>query len=357
MKKITPRDIISSISRDLDIGYRGKYRYLLDKNEMAGRHSQRFIESIRKKIDSESLTSYPDQTKYYNKLSSFLSVPSDNLLLFPGSDSALKAIFESFVSPEDIVFMPKPTYAMAEYYAALYESKVHHIEYSTCKDLNLEHLNMPIDSGVKMIYMPNPGQPYGNFISKNKLIKTISIAEKNNVLVVIDEAYFGFNDSSMASMIHNFDNLIIMRTLSKVFGLAGARIGYLLLPKYIKNILFKVKTLHDISFFSLAVLESSIDNFQDVKTYVEMVKKSVSYIKKELSPIGLECYYNNTNFVYINIPNKYDINRLDLYLKSSGILVRVNYENEDNVQSIRISLPETKVLKKIVIIIKNFIHE
>jgi len=98
MKKITPRDIISSISRDLDIGYRGKYRYLLDKNEMAGRHSQRFIESIRKKIDSESLTSYPDQTKYYNKLSSFLSVPSDNLLLFPGSDSALKAIFESFVS-------------------------------------------------------------------------------------------------------------------------------------------------------------------------------------------------------------------------------------------------------------------
>jgi histidinol-phosphate aminotransferase len=347
---IKPRSCIQTFHREIDIGLRGNYKFLLDKNEKIGAHEKNTLEELQNKVTSELLSKYPNQQRAYSILSSFLNHPEDNIVLFPGSDSALKAVFESFIDPGDRVIIPSPTYAMAEVYAKLYQANVSSVEYLENKDIDIEKIKNILDENpnTRMLYIPNPGQPFGNLISKNSMRAIISKAENSGTLVVVDEAYYGFSNESVSDLVSEFTNLIVMRTFSKLFGLAGVRIGYLILPNYIKNIVQKVKPLHDINSFSLAALEVVIDNYDDTKNYIDTLMKAKEFFQGQMSTIGFSCYYNYTNFIYVLFPEKFNSAELDKILKKKGILARFNYGEEP---SLRITLAELPVMKYVASVI------
>ena len=121
--------------------------------------------------------------------------------------------------------------------------------------------------------------------------------------------------------------------------------GYLVLPNYIKNIVQKVKPLHDINSFSMVAMEVIIDNYDLVKSHVKMLYDSKKYLQKRMREIGLKCYYNYTNFIYIEFKSGFDVESLDVNLRKKGILARVNYGGKANNPSLRITLSRLTLMK------------
>ena len=355
MKQIQPRNCVQTLHREIDIGLRGSYKFLLDKNEKIDSHKENILEELKNKVTSDLLSKYPSQQYTYSILSSFLGIPEDNILLFPGSDAALKSVFESFIDPSERVLIPFPTYAMAEVYANLYQANLSSIEYLDNKDIDIEKIKYILGKKpyIRLLYIPNPGQPFGNLISKCSMREIISKAEDLGTLVLVDEAYYGFSNESVSDLVGEFTNLIVMRTFSKLFGLAGVRIGYLILPNYIKSIVQKVKPLHDINSFSLAAVEVILNNYNDTESYINTLMEAKDYFQDQMSAIGFSCYYNNTNFIYVLFPEKFNSVDLDNILKKKGILARVNYGKEP---SLRITLAELSVMKYVANVILEYVN-
>ena len=120
--------------------------------------------------------------------------------------------------------------------------------------LNFKKLLMSINKNVSMIMFANPNSPTGTILQNHEIIKVLKKAKKNNCYVVIDEAYFGFYNKSALALIKKYSNLIILRTFSKAYGLAGLRSGYIVSNKNNIDQLYKYRPMYEIN--SIAALAS-----------------------------------------------------------------------------------------------------
>jgi len=349
MNKIRAKKTVEKLLRIYDIGKRdARGGFLLDKNERVDKFSEEFLGGFIAQLSSDVITKYPDQSLSYSLLSSFLGVPEENVIIFPGSDAALKAIFEAFIYPKDKVLCPSPTYAMFEVYSKLFDSDVLMVDYSEEKIFDIDaYINKICSGGVKIAYLPNPGQPYGDVIGKEDLLKIIRVAKEMNTLVVVDEAYYEFCGVTVLHNVSEISNLIVMRTFSKAYGMAGLRLGYLVVPAWVKNTLYKVKPMHDLNSLSLLFMNYIIQRKYIVEDYVSMIQESAAYVKELIRRKGGECYYNDTNYIYISIPPSINPNKIGKCLCEKGVLVRVNYDGI-NAGSIRVTLTNKKNMEEVV---------
>ena len=211
---------------------RSKKKLWLDKNENSDLNLNLVIRSVIKKIDLTSIFAYPDLSYLYKRLAKTLNVSSKNLLLTAGSDGGIKSVFETFVKPGDLVLRTNPTFAMYSVYSKIFKVKELVIDYKYFKSGPKFDLKKFLDfikkKHPKLICLPNPDSPTGHFISKKELLKIIIVAKKVNSIVLIDEAYYLFAKETAISNINKHNNLILVRSAGKAFGMAGLRIGYVI---------------------------------------------------------------------------------------------------------------------------------
>ena len=160
------------------------------------------------------------------RLANYTGLDAKNIAITNGSYHALDLIFGSFVKAGGEAIIPVPTFP---FYQKLEWSK--HLKlklpryFSPTDYLKLES---EISPETKVIYLANPNNPLGYQLESNFLTQLITRAAKAGILVVLDEAYYEFSGLTMQPLIEKYENLIIVRTLSKAFGLPGARMGYIL---------------------------------------------------------------------------------------------------------------------------------
>jgi histidinol-phosphate aminotransferase len=297
----------------------------MDKNEKINPFSKNIYKKIFKKIDGHNLLMYPDQRPFYKKLSKFLKIKKENTLLTSGSDSAIKFIFETYTKKNDKVAYFWPTYGMIDFYCTLYGCKSKKINYDKNLNLNLNQLIKICSDKIKVLFIVNPNQPTGTILNSAILKKIINLSKKYKFLLVFDEAYIEF--SSKKSLVHlteKYKNIVITRTFSKAFGLAGARIGYLVSHR--KNVanLMKVKPYADINILAIKSAEVALDNLEILKKNVLETKKSKKIIKKFCKKRNLQFIDTETNFVHIKFKNFIECKKIFLFLKSKKFLARIN---------------------------------
>lgn len=142
-------------------------KYLrLDKNEDLCGLPKKFVKTVLSRITPDDLSAYPQTYLLYEKLSAYLSVPEESLLITTGSDAAIKNTFEVFISPGDGVIIPDPTYAMYEVYADLFCASLKKVPYTSDLDLSVDDLIAAIDDTTKLITLANPNSPTGTIVSR-----------------------------------------------------------------------------------------------------------------------------------------------------------------------------------------------
>jgi len=296
----------------------------LNLNEYDFNHPPNFYSNLLEKQTVTHYTNiYNDNTvNLLNELSLHNNVNNENILLTAGSDNALEYIVNTFVNINTKVIVLYPTY---NYFSVLIKNKENIkyiknnilIEEYDIYDVLINELNNNEDM---IVYIVNPNNPIGNKFNKNTMEKLLN--EFNSVLFIIDEAYINFLNinESLSNLIYSNNNLIITRTFSKAYGLAGLRLGYILSNNnYINKIslIYNEKSVTDISkkaglyvFRNIIYYENIINEVIELRNIFQSFLKdnNIFYIK------------SNANFVCIYVGNNIDL--IIGELKNNNIIVR-----------------------------------
>ena len=219
----------------------------LDKNERITKFNSYIYEEILSKLRHEHLTAYPETEPLYDLLAKYHNVNRDQVVVTAGSDAGIKYCFELLADQGCEVITLSPTFAMVDIYAQLYGVKQVRIGYDADLKLKFEDLLAAISHKTALIIIANPNSPTGTLISDIDIRLVISKARENGAVVLVDEAYYGFSRQTVLPYIAEYDNLIVARTFSKSFGLAGCRVGYLIAQSGLAHQLYKFRPMYEVN--------------------------------------------------------------------------------------------------------------
>ena len=249
---------------------------------------------------------YPDNyvTELRKNLAKELNV-KDNFLLFGnGSVEIIQMISRVLLDKGDNIVTELPSFSSYFSEANIQDAKIKTIKYNEDYNFNLDEMLSLLDEKTKIIYITNPNNPLGTIIDSRKMedfIKKIS----NDILVVIDEAYFEFvRDTSYKSsidLVKKYDNVCVLRTFSKAYGLAALRIGYIVANPLFINELEKVRVPFNVSRISQQCANIALKDKDFMEKSVEKIHSTIDYMYQELDKLKIEYIKTQANFIMMNL--------------------------------------------------------
>ena len=216
---------------------------------------------------------YPDPFPLYEKLAKSLSLSIHNLLLTFGSDEAIKAAIQVMAGQGDEIVSIHPTFAMVEVYAAQLGVKIIKVQCGENFGVSREAMLDKISSQSKLVYVANPNMPTGSILELADLRAIAKRASEVGALFLIDEAYFPFSTVDAIGLASEFKNVVITRTFSKGWGLAGLRVGYAVADPDVIKVLRKIKPTNEVTTASIHLCLRALD-------YPELLSKNLDQVNK-----------------------------------------------------------------------------
>lgn len=198
----------------------------LDMNENPEGLPAEFVEQVKKKITPSFLATYPEKDRLAALLAEHNGITADNISITCGSDEAMRLIFQCFGEEGRELLTVTPTFEMYDVYAKMFGMVHETVDYNDDFTLSAESVLAKINENTGVVILLNPNSPIGVCWSEAEARVIIEKAAENNAVVVVDEAYHYFYESTFMPLIHEYDNLLVLRTFSKLYSCAGLRIGY-----------------------------------------------------------------------------------------------------------------------------------
>ncbi len=273
--------------------------------------------SVLRSLDSERLRRYPNPfaNDFRAAISEVLNVPIDWIIAGNGSDEILNVIVRACAEQQRTIVYPTPTYVLYETLAQMQPAEVIEIPYGENNRLPIAEL---IAANGAVTFIASPNSPSGHTVSVEDLRQ---LASKLPGVLLIDEAYVDFAEETALSLVSEFDNVMVSRTMSKGYSLAGLRLGFGIANPQLLSGLFKVKDSYNIDAIACAVGAASMRDQAYKNQCVEKVKVSRSQLTVDLKQLGFEVPETQTNFLLVT-PLNNNAESIYLGLKERGILVR-----------------------------------
>lgn len=301
-------------------GRASKDYLLLDFNERTTPPSSKVKGALKKFIESGRLQVYPEYGDLEAKIAQYAGVPADQVIVTNGGDQGIDIVCRAYLDTGDKVIIPFPAFAMHYQSAGIQGAELLEPRYKEDGSFPIEETLNLISDEVKLIILCNPNNPLGSSIEIKAVEKILEKAKEKDTAVLHDEAYFEFSKITSKDLIEKYDNLYIMRTLAKAFGLVSTRAGYLISQKENIQELLKIRGPYDVNMFAKMAISAALED----KKYMEDYVKEVMLIAKPkleefLKEKGIHFYPSKANFLFLKLsyPEK-----IIEDLKSKGILVR-----------------------------------
>ena len=328
----------------------------LDWNEATISPSPKVKEKILDFLEKGNMNWYPDVNNKYllELIAKYNNIPTENVQYFAGSDSLHEYIMRAFIEPNDKVVIVSPTY---DNFRAVIESNgaISNFYYLDEKfDLDIEHFSNYLElHKPKVVYVCNPNNPTGTLYSVEMIEKLL--ADFQNILFIVDEAYYEFTGVSCKDLIFEYDNLLVSRTFSKAFALASFRIGYVISSQNNIKLLSKIRNPKNISTFSQLAAIGALEDVEYMKNYVEEVNKAKVYFMNELENLNIKTFGDGGNFVLIYM-EKNQKKKLIKFLEDNLIFVR-DYSHVLGMENyLRITIGTKFQIQKVIEKIKEFLN-
>ncbi len=273
----------------------------LDLNEQIGVLDHFFLDTLSNMPSMEVLHCYPEYDALLTKLSVYTGVSKHQITLTNGADQAIDVLIRWLFGTNSRVVLPAPVFSMYDHVLSIVGAKVIHIPYTEEDDTFI----FPIEKTLSEmedsdgIIVCNPNNPVGVHMSQNDIHVIIKKSNELSIPCVVDEAYFEFCGQTSADFIKEFDNVIIIRTFSKVFGLAGLRLGYIMSSPKVKEVLKKIIGPWDVNSMAVYFGEAVLDNHDAFLEEVEALLARKERLAILLSTYGYTVYETKTNFLVI----------------------------------------------------------
>ena len=249
-------------------------------------------------LSPEQLRRYPDPlgNEFRQAAAEINSVRCEDIMCCNGGDDLLTMAFRAFCDKNRPVAYPVPTYSLYPVLAKLQNCRAIEIPFDA--EFNLPSKLAGTDAALTIVC--NPNAPSGSFISVDELA---SLADELSGILLIDEAYVDFAEANCTELVKKFDNVIILRSLSKGYGLAGLRFGYAIAQVNLIKGLMKVKDSYNVDAVALAAATAAIKDQKYFSETTEKVKKARGLLIEQLRDLGFEVPQSHANFVLAKCKN------------------------------------------------------
>ena len=322
----------------------GDYKIRLDANESPLSLSSEVLDLFAKEMQKININRYPDpsSTKIREAFAKKFNLSADNIVAGNGSDEIISVIMTSLLDCGDTLCVAYPDFSMYAFYAELSENQV--AVYNKDKDFTLDALSEFVNkNSYRAVIFSNPCNPTGDGFMRNDVIRFV---ENTNALCIIDEAYMDFWDQSILDVADKYENLIVLKTLSKAYGAAGIRLGFAIGHKTLINALNVARSPYNVNILSQALGTIILENMPDNSKYLAHQAKKLEAKIKELLP-DASITPTKTNFVYFSHP---DAKKIYNGLLDQKIAIR--YFKPDR---LRITASTDEELSELYAAIKNII--
>lgn len=265
----------------------------------------------------DNLRRYPDPNcdNLRHAIAKTYDVKFEQVIVGNGSDEILALIFRACVDQGDRVLLFYPTYTL--YNVMAQASCANVIEYDL--DENFEIPEKAFSEKYRLSLIPNPNVPSGNFINKESISR---LAKSSDGILVVDEAYADFAEQNCIDMIKNHDNIVVTRSFSKSFSLAGMRIGFAIASTDIIQGLMKIKDSYNLNTLSLVAAQTALEDIDTVNKNIVQIKALRDRYAQILADLGFEVLKSHANFLFVKPPNILTAKDMYNHLLDRKILVR-----------------------------------
>lgn len=294
----------------------------LASNENPFGPSPNALEAIAK--EAKNLQVYPDQKSILLReaLAKKFGLSEDCIICGNGSDDIMQIIGATYLNPGDEVIISKNTFSVYELVARIFDGKMIFVPLKAFS-LDLEGIASSITGKTKIVFLTNPNNPTGTIFSAAEFDALMGKVPEN-VLVVVDEAYAEFVESEAfpdsLKYIKAGRNVIVLRTFSKFYGLAGLRVGYGIAPKEIVAPMFKTKMPFNVSRLAQAGAIAALDDKEFLENTYQNNAEGKRYLYAEFDKLGLDYKKTEANFIFINMKRSAD--ELFMEMMGGGVIVR-----------------------------------
>lgn len=300
-------------------------------------------------IKGEKINRYPDDNYYDLKTaySKYINLKTSNLIVGNGSDEVINLVISYFINKGEKLVTLEPDFSMYDFYTTLNEGEMRKFKLETSEKIDIEKfITLINEENPKIIIFSNPNNPTGLVLKKEEIIK---ILEETKNIVIVDEAYYEFYGDTVVELVEDYENLLVTRTLSKAWGMASLRVGFLIGNEKLIKTLGNYKVPYNVNRISEKIAIEILEDIETMKSSVKEIIKEREFLYKEL------CELKTNNFIPLESKGNYiyiETEKNDFIyekLKEKGILIR-NFKNN----SLRITIGERienleviKILKEI----------
>ncbi len=293
----------------------------LNANENPLGTSKKVAEAIRKEAGNASLYPTADASNLRSALAGYTGFPVKNIVASgPGMDSLIDALNKLFIGEGDEVIVPVPTFTYYGISAAGLGGVPVYVNLNDDYSLDTGAVLKAVTEKTKIIWLCSPNNPTGSIVTAEDVRK---LAEQTKAIIFIDEAYVEFSEAgSLSHLVKEYENIVIGRTFSKAFGLAGMRLGYVIAPEWIADSLLRVLPPFAVSILAEAAAVAAIDDKEYLESGIAMVQTERQNLIKAVSEkTSYRTYPSEGNFIIVDVSPKTSKEAVDVFLKK-GIIIR-----------------------------------
>ncbi len=266
------------------------------------------------------LNIYPDdgQTRFRKLLGEYTGIDARHIVAGGGSNQLIDLVLRLFITEGDEVINCVPTFGIYSFSTVLCGGALVEVPRDENFAVNVGAVKAAINKKTKMVFLANPNSPTGNTTSQKDILEILD----TGVPVLVDEAYYEFSGETVAPLLSQYENLMVLRTFSKWAGLAGLRVGYGLFPPEIADYLLRTKIPYNVNVAALVAVEESLKDLDYLLGRVKAIVAERERLFGELKKLKfLRPFPSQANFIFCSVLNG-KASEIQQKLRNKGILVR-----------------------------------
>jgi histidinol-phosphate aminotransferase len=328
----------------------------LSSNENPLGPSPKVIKEIVSSLEGAELvlSVYPwakNEEELVSEISNYVRANVENIVIGAGVDGVLDTLVKIFIDKGDEAIIPIPTFSLYESLVKIAGGIPRYVKRAENFSIPVEKLTY--SEKTRMCFICSPNNPSGNCISEDDVR---AIIESANSMVVIDEAYVEFADTSLEKLVNEYENVLILRTFSKAFGLAGLRVGYGIIPEWVASHYKKVSIPFSVNSIATKAAIVALRDKEHLRRSIVLVRLERSFLESNLRRL-FPVFPSQANFVLLDVAPRKSYEVCDTLMKH-GITVRdcTSFRGADE-SLVRISVGTREQNEKVVAVLKSICLE
>lgn len=317
----------------------------LDLNENPGGLPQDFINEVLKDVTPQLVAQYPETLQFTEKLAKFLGTDIQHLCLVNGSAEGIRYIIQAFTSEKGRIVGVVPSYFMFQVYSEMYGREFVKVPYNEDLTMDVNNIIREMTDDTQLLILLNPNNPMGNVYSDEEFEQIFRVAKEKQISVLVDEAYHYFYPNTFIKYALEKEHVFVTRTFSKLFSLAGCRLGYVAgWPEGVKMVQ-KLCTPHNTNAFAMKFAEKIIETPEVLHSLIENFNEGRKYLIETLDSNGYPHKGDAGNFIFIK--TRTDAEVIVKRMKDEKKILIKSYPNVGNFGTcLRVSIGEKKYMQQ-----------